>query len=96
MSDIDLLVLNSVNASLRNRVDALTLASCLTEGPEDAWAEHVRAFFEEVPREAQYRFLLAHRLDARRVLETYHRLFSRQERSHGDLDGWLSELAGAA
>lgn len=63
MPDIDALILGTVNVSLRRSIDAATLARCLEAGtPPLGWLEHVRAFFEDVPREAMSRFLLAHRL----------------------------------
>lgn len=97
MADVDLLVVNTVNAPWRRHIDAATLAACLT-GAADAsvWEEHVRTFFEDVPREAMYRFIHAHGLAPSRLRATYHSLFSSDERCHGDLDAWLDELAGAA
>lgn len=97
VADVDLLVLNTVNASWRRHIDATTLAACLA-GTErqGSWSEHVRTFFEDVPREAVFRFLLAHQLSARAVLRTYRELIPTAERLHGDLERWLAELAEAA
>jgi hypothetical protein len=94
--DIDALVLTSVNASWRRTIDVTTLVACLGGTREPAeWAEHVRTFFEDVPREALYRFVLAHRLPPERLLATYRALITPEER-HGDLDAWLADLADVA
>jgi len=97
MADIDLLVVNAVNASMRRAIDFETLLACL-EGRGDLgpYQEHLKAFFEEVPREAVFRFMLAHELQPRVVLDCYRTLFPPEERCHGDLDTWLGELADAA
>ena len=96
MADIDALVLNTVNVSWRRTIDATTLVACLRGTSESAeWAEHVRTFFEDVPREALYRFVLAHDLPPERLLTTYRALIAPEER-HGDLDTWLADLADAA
>jgi hypothetical protein len=95
--DVDLLVLNTVNASWRRRIDAATLAACLggTRSQRN-WSAHVRTFFEDVPREAMLRFMVAHRLEPRAVLETYRTLRGRVEAGNDALEGWLAELADAA
>jgi hypothetical protein len=96
MADVDLLVTNTVNASWRHAIDAATLAGCLAgRTPAGRWSEHVRTFFEDVPREAMLRFIAAHRLPPRAVLATYRALLSGAPR-HDDLEAWLVELAGAA
>jgi hypothetical protein len=97
MADVDALVLGSVNASWRRRIDAPTLAACLSG--EDAgadWEVHVRTFFEDVPREAVLRFLLAHDVTAAAALAVYRKHFSPDERNHDGIDAWLAELADAA
>jgi len=96
VADIDALVLNSVNASWRRSIDAATLVACLRGAREPAeWADHVRAFFEDVPREALYRFVLAHEVPPGCLLATYRALVTPEER-HGGLESWLAGLADAA
>lgn len=95
MSDIDRLVLNTVNAPWRRRIDAASLAGCLMGGAGlQGWSEHVRTFFEDVPREAMLRFMVAHQLDPRAVLETYRVLTTGA--ADAGLAEWLAELATAA
>lgn len=43
----------------------------------DRWLEHVRTFFEDVPREAIFRFMLAHDVSAERLLAIYPSTLSR-------------------
>lgn len=97
MADVDALVLGSVNASWRRTIDAAALVACL-QGTRSSnqWASHLRTFFEDVPREAILRFMLAHELSAGRVLATYRGCFPPDERDHDGIDGWLAELADAA
>jgi len=94
VADVDALVLGTVNASWRRAIDASTLADCLMgrRAPGE-WIEHVRTFFEDVPREAVFRFLLARALPPAAVLATYRAVTREEERRHGDLDTWLAELA---
>jgi hypothetical protein len=97
MPDVDRLVLNTVNAPWRRQIDALALTACL-EGarPMGRWSEHVRTFFEDVPREAMFRFFVAHRISPRAVLCSYRNLVSPSKHAHGDLEDWLAELAEIA
>jgi hypothetical protein len=95
--DVDLLVLDTVNASWRRAIDAPTLLACLRGGGSAAaWPEHLRTFFEEVPREAMLRLIVAHRLPADRMLALYRTLFAPDERGHDGIEDWLAELADAA
>lgn len=97
MANVDLLVLGTVNASWRRAIDGPSLLACL-RGEADAavWQEHLRTFFEEVPREAMLRLMIAHRLPADRMLALYRTLFDRDERGHDGIEGWLTDLADAA
>jgi hypothetical protein len=97
VADIDLLVKNSVNASMRRAIPASKLLACLGGTADcEPWKEHLRALFEEVPREALFRFVLAHGISPRTLRQQYRALFSAKERQHGDLDAWLDELANSA
>jgi hypothetical protein len=97
VADVDLLVLDTVNASWRRAITAPTLLACLRgEGDVAAWPEHLRTFFEEVPREAMLRRIVAHRLPADRMLALYRALFAHDERGHDGIEAWLTELADAA
>lgn len=94
--DVDTLVLASVNASLRRTIDADTLATCLARARiDDGWGEHLHAFFEDVPREAMFRFMIARALSAARVLVTYRALHG-AEPPDAELTAWLTGLADAA
>jgi hypothetical protein len=96
MGDIDRLVLNTVNAPWRRRIDAASLAACLAGGAGvRGWSEHVRTFFEDVPREAMLRFMLAHRLAPRAVLDAYRAVVGTGA-ADAELEAWLAELAAAA
>jgi hypothetical protein len=96
MDDVDRLVLNTVNAPWRRRIGAVSLVGCLREGAGlQRWSEHVRTFFEDVPREAMLRFMVAHRLAPGTVLETYRTVMG-SEAADAGLEAWLTELAAAA
>jgi hypothetical protein len=97
VADVDALVLTTVNAPWRSAIDTGTLLACLL-GQRDPgrWLEHVRTFFEDVPREAIFRFMLAHDLSPGRLLTTHRRLFAADEQHHDGLATWLAELADAA
>ena len=96
VANVDALVLNTVNASWRHAIDAPTLVGILEGRDPGEWVEHVRTFFEDVPREAILRFVLAHELPARRLLATYREIVPVDEREDDGIDGWLAELADAA
>jgi hypothetical protein len=97
VANIDALVLTTVNASWRRDIDAAELVSCLRGEPgRDAWLEHVRTFFEDVPREAIFRFMFTHGIPAERLLATYRDTFDPDERQDDGIGAWLAELADAA
>lgn len=97
MANVDALVLGTVNASWRRAIDGPTLIACLRrEADVASWQEHLRTFFEDVPREAVLRLMIAHRLPAERMLGVYRTLFSPAERHQDDIEDWLAELADAA
>jgi hypothetical protein len=86
-----------VNASMRRAIPATKLLACLAGTADcELWKEHLRALFEEVPREALFRFALAHGISPHTLRQHYRALFSAEERQHGDLNAWLDELADLA
>jgi hypothetical protein len=95
VADVDCLILGSVNASLRRTIDAPTLIDALNGGAAlNSWPEHVRAFFEDVPREAMMRFMLLHRLDGPRLSRICCTVI--EESPHrADLADWISEFSPA-
>ena len=96
MADVDCLVLGSVNAAMRRAIDVPALVDALGGGPAvHLWPEHVRAFFEEVPREAIFRFMLAHRLNGTRVSTTC-RTVTEESPHSVDLATWIAELSHVA
>jgi hypothetical protein len=94
--DIDALVLSTVNAPWRRSIDVDRLTSCLRgEGDVEEWNEHLRTFFEDVPLEAIFRFILAHRLPPKRLRDVYRRVVGTENGGDG-IDSWLADLAAAA
>lgn len=94
--DADLLVLNTVNASLRRPIDAARLAGCLGQRePIEPWLPHLAAFATEVPREAVLAFLMRHRLDAIVVRDTLREVARRTSYRNEPLEQWLAEMAAA-
>lgn len=97
MANVDALVLATVNASWRRAVGAPELVSCLRgERGDHLWGEHVRTFFEDVPLEAIFRFMLAHDIPAARLLATYRETCGADERHDDGIGAWLAALADAA
>ncbi len=67
----DRLVLSTVNAPYRRRIDAETLAQCLRSGDVGAWTVHVATFFVDVRPELVIRFAERHAIDLETLARTY-------------------------
>lgn len=67
----DRLVLSTVNAPYRRRIDAETLAQCLRSGAAGAWTVHVATFFVDVRPELVVRFAERHAIDLETLTRTY-------------------------
>lgn len=69
--DSDRLVLSTVNAPYRRRIDAETLAGCLRSGRLGDWTAHVATFFVDVRPELVISFAERHGISHPRIAETY-------------------------
>ena len=67
----DRLVLSTVNAPYRRRIDADTLAQCLRSGEREDWTVHVATFFVDVEPELVVRFAERHAISVETIAKTY-------------------------
>lgn len=67
----DGLVLSTVNAPYRRRIDAETLSQCLRTGELGTWTVHVATFFVDVHPELVVRFAERHAIDLETLMRTY-------------------------
>jgi hypothetical protein len=94
-ADVDAIGLATVNAAWRRRIDAATLAACLSDPARvEGWPDHLATFFSEAPREAIDRFLAAHRLDPAAARAAWSAVRETTGAEDPALEEWLGELAG--
>lgn len=67
----DRLVLSTVNAPYRRRIDAKTLVQCLRSGNFATWTVHVATFFVDVRPELVVRFAERHAINLETMARTY-------------------------
>lgn len=67
----DRLVLSTVNAPYRRRVDAQTLAQCLRTGDAGNWLVHLATFFVDVRPDLVIRFAGRHGIELETLAQTY-------------------------
>jgi len=67
----DRLVLSTVNAPYRRRIDAETLAQCLQSGNWDKWTVHIATFFVDVRPDVIVRFAERHAIDLETIARAY-------------------------
>lgn len=67
----DRLVLSTVNAPYRRRIDAETLVKCLQTGDLGTWTVHVATFFVDVRPELVVRFAERHAINLEAIARTY-------------------------
>ncbi len=70
-SNGDRLVLSTVNAPYRRRIDAETLADCVRSGNAGIWTVHVATFFVDVRPELVVRFAQRHAIDIETLARSY-------------------------
>ena len=92
-----MLVLGTVNASVRVNIDARTLLRCFEDA--QALAEnryYLSTFFTECSLQAIARYMMFHELPADVVLSTYRRMRDLTGDEKRAVEVWLGEMAHAA
>jgi hypothetical protein len=95
MPDVDLLVLNTINAPRRVAVGVEELLACL-RGERADTGRVLEAFFDEVPVEAMARFAAAHGLTKATLRGAIGRVRPAGLHGPSDVDDWLRDVAPAA
>lgn len=88
----DRLVLSTVNAPYRRRIDAQTLAQCLQTGDLGKWTVHVATFFVDVRPELVVRFAERHAISLETIARTYRSLRDKTGESSPRLEAELVRL----
>ncbi|MGJ3265000.1 MAG: hypothetical protein ACFE0R_17375 [Salinarimonas sp.] len=93
---IDLLVLGTVNASLKRQISADELSRCLRSADPEPWLVHVATFFGEVSPGLVVDFARAHDVDRRRLSRAYAATKARTGIVNAELEARLDTLAHAS
>lgn len=92
----DRLVLSTVNAPYRRRIDAETLADCLRSGDAGDWTVHVATFFVDVRPELVVGFVERHAIALETLARSYRSVRDRTGERSPRLEAKLVELEVAA
>jgi hypothetical protein len=95
-SGVDKLVLATVNAPYRRRIDAAALAECLVKGELGCWAVHVATFFTDVSSDLVFEFATQHGIPKATLARAYLAVKIKTGESNPDLEAQLVTLAPLA
>lgn len=93
---VDLLVLGTVNASLKRRISADDLSRCLRSADPEPWLVHVAAYFGEVSPDLVLEFAHKHGVDREHLARAYSSTKSRTGMVNAELEARLDTLAHAS
>lgn len=86
MSSTDKLVLGTVNASWKNKIDAKTLAEAIGGGAIEPDLVHVATFFSEVRPHLILRFAQEHRISKATLKAAYKKAVALTNEANPDLE----------
>jgi hypothetical protein len=92
----DALVLSTVNAPYKRRIDGPTLARCIATGNVDGWVVHAATLFVDVRPGLVLRFADQHGIDLATLARTYRSVRDRTGERSPALESLLGELAETA
>jgi PHD/YefM family antitoxin component YafN of YafNO toxin-antitoxin module len=92
-SAVDKLVLATVNAPYKRRIDAATLRNCLAKLDLDQWLVHVATFFTDVAPELVFKFADQHGISRSTLTKTYLAMKKKTGERNPDLETDLVPMA---